>query len=233
MQSGEGEDMALYIDSAYLKDVEEICTAYPIAGVTTNPTILLAAIERGQRLSDEAVLRHLLDVCSGHVFMQPTAGDAEGLRAAALRYVEVNPARVVLKLPMNAVGMKAAMLLAREDARFSFTAISTVGQAYCGMLAGAAWIIPYFGRLRRSGVDPCQVIADMARVMSSQMGAARILAASVKSPGDVVEATLAGAHDVTAPPEVIRTLIEDVLTEDAVTRFAADWMRVQAALNLN
>jgi TalC/MipB family fructose-6-phosphate aldolase len=225
--------MALYVDSAYLKDVEEICTAFPVAGVTTNPAILLAAIERDQRLSDVEVLRHLLDLCSGPVFMQPTASDAEGLRAAAQRYVEVDPARVVLKLPMNAVGMKAAMLLARENTQFSFTAVATVAQAYCGMLAGSAWIIPYFGRLRRSGVDPCQVIADIARVMSSQMGAARILAASVKSPGDVVEATLAGAHDVTAPPEVIRTLIEDALSEDAVARFAADWVRVQVALNLH
>ncbi|HEX8034639.1 MAG TPA: transaldolase family protein [Ktedonobacterales bacterium] len=225
--------MALYVDSAYLKDVEEVCTGYPVAGVTTNPTILLAAIERGQRLNDVEVLRHLLDLCSGPVFMQPTAGDADGLRAAGLRYVEVDPARVVLKLPMSAVGMKAAMLLARENMRLSFTAVATVAQAYCGMLAGAAWIIPYFGRLRRSGVDPCQVITDMARVMSSQTGAARILAASVKSPGDVVEASLAGAHDVAAPPEVIRALTEDALSEDAVARFAADWVRVQAALNLN
>ncbi|MGZ3583824.1 MAG: transaldolase family protein, partial [Ktedonobacterales bacterium] len=225
--------MALYVDSAYLKDVEEVCTGYPVGGVTTNPTILLAAIERGQRLNDVEVLRHLLDLCSGPVFMQPTAVDVEGLRAAALRYVEVDAARVVLKLPMNGVGMKAALMLAREKMHLSFTAVATVAQAYCGMLAGAAWIIPYFGRLRRSGVDPCQVITDMARVMSIQAGAARILAASVKSPSDVVEATLAGAHDVTAPPEVIRALTEDALSEDAVARFAADWARVQVALHLN
>lgn len=224
--------MALYVDSAYLKDVEEICTGYPVAGVTTNPTILLAAIERGQRLNDVEVLRHLLDICSGPVFMQPTASDADGLRSAALRYVEIDAARVVLKLPMNLVGIKTARLLAHENMLVSFTAVATVAQAYCGVLAGAAWIIPYFGRLRRSGLDPCQVITDMARVVSSQIGAARILAASVKSSGDVVEATLAGAHDVTAPPEVIRGLSEDILSEEAVARFAVDWERVQTALNM-
>lgn len=223
--------MALYVDSAYLKDVEEACAGYPVAGVTTNPTILLAAIDRGQRLSDIEVLRHLLSLCTGPVFMQPTASDAEGLHAAAMRYAEVEPARVVLKLPMSALGMKTALLLGQQSVHLCFTAAATVAQAYCGILAGAAWIIPYFGRLRRAGVDPCQVITDMALVMSRQSGAARILAASVKSPGDVVEATLAGAHDVTVPPEVIRMLTEDALSQDAITRFAADWDRVQAALN--
>ncbi len=222
--------MALYVDSAYLKDVEEVCGGYPVAGVTTNPSILLAAIERGQRMNDVEVLRHLLGLCSGSVFMQPTAGDAEGLRAAALRYAEVDPARVVVKLPMNAIGMKTALLLAHEIVRLSFTAVVTVAQAYCGISAGATWIIPYFGRLRRSGVDPCQVITDMARVLSRQSESARILAASVKSPGDVVEATLAGAHDVTAPPEVVRMLTEDTLTHEAIVRFATDWEHVQTAL---
>lgn len=222
--------MALYVDSAYLKDVEGVCAAYPVAGVTTNPTILLAAIERGQRLSDVEVLRHLLSLCSGPVFMQPTAGDVKGLCAAALRYAEVDSARVVLKLPMNAIGMQTALLLAHENMRLSFTAVATVAQAYCGVLAGAAWIIPYFSRLRRSGVDACQVITDMTHVFAKQAGAARLLAASVKSSGDVVEVTLAGAHDVTAPPEVVRELIEDALSQDAVARFAADWERVQTEL---
>ena len=222
--------MPLYIDSAYLKDVEEACAGFPVAGITTNPTILLAAIDRGQRLSDIEVLRHLLTLCTGPVFMQPTASDAEGLYAAAMRYTEVNPARVVLKLPMSAIGMKAALLLGHQSVQLSFTAAATVAQAYCGVLAGAAWIIPYFGRMRRAGVDPCQVITDMALMMSRQKGATRILAANVKSPGDVVEATLAGAHDVTVPPEAIRMLTEDTLSQDAITRFAADWDRVQAAL---
>lgn len=229
-QAEERGYMALYVDSAYLKDVEETCTGYPVAGVTTNPTILLSAVERGQRLSDVDVLRHLLDVCSGPVFMQPTAGDAEGLRAAALRYAEVDPARVVIKLPMSAIGMKSALLLVHESVRLSFTAVATVAQAYCGILTGVAWIIPYFGRLRRSGVDPCQLITDMAHVISRQTGTIRILAASVKSPGDIVEATLAGAHDITAPPEVVRMLTEDALSQDAIARFAADWKRVQTAL---
>ncbi len=33
--------MALYVDSAYLDDITQVAQIVPLAGVTTNPTILL------------------------------------------------------------------------------------------------------------------------------------------------------------------------------------------------
>ncbi len=43
--------MSLYIDSAYLDDITEVARIVPLAGVTTNPTILLNAYQHGQRLT--------------------------------------------------------------------------------------------------------------------------------------------------------------------------------------
>ena len=223
--------MALYVDNAFLADIEAVAAIYPIAGVTTNPSILLAGLQRGQRLGDLDLLHALLSLCPGPVFMQPTAPSYVGLRAAALRYAEADPPRVVLKLPMNADGLRLARELRTQHLRVAFTACYSLGQAYCAALCGAEWIIPYFGRLRRAGVDPCQRMADMAHVLSQQQSHTRILAASLKSAADVIEATLAGAHDVTVPPDVIRTLEADPLTEAAVTQFAADWEQFQGALN--
>jgi TalC/MipB family fructose-6-phosphate aldolase len=222
--------MALYIDCAYVDEVAALCARYPVTGVTTNPSILFAAIERGQRLRDTEVLHALLEVCPGPVFMQPAAADLEALVAQALRYTEVGAARVVIKLPMGAEGVQAALRLQREGVRYAFTAVYSLGQAYCGALAGAQWLIPYFGRLRRAGEDACQRIGDMARLLSQQGSGSRLLVASLKSVGDVVDAALLGAHDVSAPPEVIRALAEDPLSQVAVRQFGADWERAQAAL---
>jgi transaldolase len=162
--------------------------------------------------------------------MQPTAATHEGLRAAAARYSEVNPARVVLKLAANAGGLRLARELAPQGVRFAFTACYGLPQAYCGTQAGAEWIIPYFGRLRRTGVDACQRMHEMVALLARQQARTRILAASLKSPADVLEVTLAGVQDVTAPPEVIRALAEEPLTETAVAQFAADWERFTASL---
>jgi TalC/MipB family fructose-6-phosphate aldolase len=219
--------MALYVDSAFVEDVARLAAAYPIAGVTTNPTILLTAFERGQRLRDVEVLRELLQVCAGPVFMQPTAGSRDELRKAALTYVDVNPQRVVLKLPATPLGLQAAHDLAGDGALVAFTAVASVPQVYLGTMMGAQWVIPYFCRLRRAGVDVNQEITDMARLLDGQQSSTRILAASLKTPRDIIEATLAGAHDVTAPPDVIAAMATSAMTEAAVTQFASDWERLR------
>jgi TalC/MipB family fructose-6-phosphate aldolase len=222
--------MGLYVDSAYLDDIADVCQMFPITGVTTNPSILLAAFERGQRLSDLDVLDRLLRLCEGPVFMQPTAETPGELAAAALRYVGVNPARVVVKLPSTSTGLAAARELRQEGARLAFTATYTLAQTYCAVQAGAQWIIPYFGRLRRSGVDAADRIDGMARLLAQQGSSTRVLAASLKSAADLVEVTRVGAHDVTAPPDVIHSLIDDELTQTAVAQFADDWRRLREAL---
>jgi transaldolase len=56
------------------------------------------------------------------------------------------------------------------------------------------------------------------------------MVASLKSPDDVIEATLAGAHDITAQPDVIRAMVHSPLTSDALAGFTNDWRLVQQAL---
>ena len=222
--------MGLYVDSADLDDIADLCQTFPVTGVTTNPSILLAAVERGQRLSDLDVLDRLLLLCAGPVFMQPTADTPAGLAAAALRYVAADPARVVIKLPATATGLAAASELRRQGVRLAFTAAYTLAQAYCAVQAGAQWVIPYFGRLRRSGVDAADRVDAMTHLLAQQSTSTRILAASLKSVADLVEVTSAGAHDVTAPPDIIRALMDDELTQTAVAQFAEDWRRLREVL---
>lgn len=219
--------MALFVDCAYLEDIAAICSSYPASGVTTNPTILLAARERGQKLSDMEVLREALQICSGPVFMQPMADDANGMQAQAERYIEVDPERVTPKLVLNETGLRVGVALKRAGARIAFTAVYSLAQTYCSVQVPADWIIPYVGRLRRAGTDPVTRLGQMAQLITRQQGATRILAASVKTPADVVDATLAGAHDITAQPDVIRALAPDPLTASAFDQFMADWRRAQ------
>lgn len=222
--------MGLYVDCAVVDDVARVCADYPVTGVTTNPTILLNAAEQGQRLRDVEVARALLPLCPGPVFMQPVGETAEDLVAVGMRYMAVDAARVVLKLPMSGAGVRASRTLKTQGVRFAFTAVASLAQAYSGALAGAEWIIPYFGRMRRAGIDACERVGEMSRLVEALGGGCRILAASVKTCGDVIEATLAGAHDVTVPPEVIRRMTEDALSQAAVAQFTADWGRLQELL---
>ena len=161
--------------------------------------------------------------------MQPVGDTPAELHKAALAYASVDPERVVVKLAANATGLRVARDLAHDGVRFACTAVASVAQAYLGAMAGADWVIPYFCRLRQSGVDVSQIIIDMSQLLRSQQSVTRILAASLKTPNDIVEATLSGAHDITAPPAVIGTMATHALTDAAVRQFSDDWHGVQPA----
>jgi transaldolase len=154
--------VALFVDCAFLADIQQICARYPVSGVTTNPSILLAAAQRGQRLSDLELARELLQVCRGPIFMQPMADADRDLQAAAERYIAVAPGRVVPKLPPTEVGMDVGMALVRAGARVAFTATCSLTQVYAAAQAGANWVIPYFGRMRRAGEDACERVLTSA-----------------------------------------------------------------------
>ncbi len=219
--------MGLYIDSAHIEDVARVCATYPVTGVTTNPSIMRAAFERGQHLNDLAVLNELLQLCEGPVFAQPLGPTEDALYAAACQYINLAPTRIVPKLSITQMGLRVGLRIKRDGGRIAFTAASSLSQVYCAMTAGAEWIIPYFGRLRRAGQDPCERIAQMSRLITQHGAGSRILAASIKSPSDLVEAALAGAHDVTADPAVIESLLVDPITEAVVRQFNMDWLYLQ------
>jgi TalC/MipB family fructose-6-phosphate aldolase len=216
--------MALYIDSAYLPDIIEVARTVPVVGVTTNPTLLLQAQERGQDLKPEHLLNELLHYTGGTIFMQPGAPTEEEMYEQALAYIQTAPDRVLPKIPMTQVGMRVAKKLHKHA--LAFTAVTSVAQEYSAAVLEAHCIIPYYNRLQRLGIDAGKRIAEMAEVLSHQELPTRILAASIKSPGEAVSALLAGAHDITAAPDILLEMVSDPHTEAAVEQFTQDWQKV-------
>lgn len=222
--------MAFYIDSAFIHDIMNAAQTVPVAGVTTNPSILLAAQERGQLLSPGEVLSELLRIVDGDIFMQPGATDEEEMYAQALTYIQANPQRVIPKIPMTQGGMRVARRLSEQQHRIAFTAVTSVAQAYSAALLPAAYIIPYYSRMEQSGTDAAQRISEMADVLSNTQGNAgptRILTASIKTTEDAASALLAGSDDLTIAPKVLLDLLTDPLTDEAIGRFTQDWQKMK------
>ena len=218
--------MALYIDSAFLNDITLVTQTVPIDGVTTNPSILLAARERGQEASPQVLLDALLRETNGLIFMQPGATVEEEMYAEALAYIETAPKRVIPKIPMTHIGMRVARKLKQQQHRLAFTAVTSVAQAYNAAMVGADFVIPYYGRLERAGINAGQRIAEMAKLLQSTHPTTRILVASIKSPEEAANALLSGAHDLTVTPSVLMEMVTDPLTEDAVEKFSHDWQQL-------
>ena len=66
-------------------------------------------------------------------------------------------------------------------------------------------------------------MVEQAAILEQLDSSTRILAASLKTAAQVVESILDGAHDITAPLDVLRGLPAHPLTESAVREFAEQW----------
>ncbi len=227
--------MALYVDSAYLHHIIEVAQAVPLAGVTMNPSIMLAAREQGQKLDPPSLLRELLAQFDGTVFIQPGAISEQEMLQEALSYIQADSRRVIPKIPMTQSGLKVAMQLKRQGQRMAFTAVTSIAQTYCAAQAGADFVIPYFNRLERSGINASERITQMVKVLTQQraynnvpdMPETRLLVASLKTPAEVSCALQAGAHDLTITPNVLLEMVRDPLSEQAVDKFAQDWQKMK------
>ena len=74
--------------------------------------------------------------------------------------------------------------------------------------------------------DAGERIAEMAELLHSQSLPTRILAARIKSPAEAVRALLAGAHDITAAPQVLLDMVSDPQMDEVIGEFAHDWQKM-------
>jgi transaldolase len=211
--------MAVLLDSASVDDAARAAELGFVRGITTNPALM--ARETKEPL---AHLRSLLGVfTAGPICYQPTATAPADVEAEARAASESAPERVVIKLPATLDCVRIAATLVGEGRRCALTAVYSPAQALLAHETGCEWVIPYVDRAARlSGGGPA-VVEPLAAILQRLQSQTRILAASVKGTAQVVEAVLRGAHDITAPLDVLLALPAHPLTESAVREFAAAW----------
>jgi transaldolase len=209
----------LFLDSADLGDVAAAAASGIVAGVTTNPTLLHAAADGRDALEHLAAV--LREFPAGPVFFQLHArGEGAAIRqaTAVVDRLGEEADRVVFKLPAQAGYFAVGARLQAENRQVAMTAVYTPGQVLAAAQCGATWVIPYVDRARRLRPDAGDLVPALAAVAA---GRVRVLAASVKSPEQLVQAIVSGVDAVTAPWPLLQALMRDELTDSAVEAFHA------------
>ncbi len=211
--------MTILLDSASVDDAAAAAELGFVRGITTNPALM--ARETKEPL---AHLERLLAVFpEGPVCYQPTGTSFAAMREEARAAASLAPDRVVAKLPATLDAVRLAGILTGEGIRCALTAVYSPAQALLAHEAGCVWIIPYVDRAARHSDGGLTVVNSLAAMLARLQSDTRILAASLKSSVQVSDSILHGAHDVTAPLDVLRGLPAHPLTESAVREFAAAW----------
>jgi transaldolase len=206
--------MALFLDSADVKEAERAMQMGFVAGITTNPTLVART---GRPAYD--VISELCSLCRGPVFHQMTASSLLEMCEEAERFHAIAPGRVVMKIPCNLTGLQLTSRLS-DAIPCALTAVFSAAQTYLACEASARYVIPYVNRTMRLCGDGIALVCQMAGIVERAGSGTEIVAASLKTPAEVVEAILNGAHHVTIPLQLIEEMAEHKLSALAIEEFA-------------
>ena len=213
--------MKYLIDSANLDEIRALSEYLPIAGVTSNPSI----VKKEGSVPFFAHMREIRSIIGNlrPLHIQVTATDYDGMMRdaeAVFRHVDE---KVFIKVPVDFEGVKVIKALRRQGANVTATAVYGMDQAFMALEAGADCIAPYYNRMEALGVDAASVIGNIAGIIAHYGYETEILAASFKQPAQIDRAILAGAHSVTVAPDVLRGIFAKQVVADAVQAFSDAW----------
>lgn len=213
--------MKFFVDTADIKEIQELAATGLLDGVTTNPSL----VAKSGHKSFIDLIREICSIVPGPVSAEVAATDYEGMIAEAeiLRKIAKN---VTIKVPLTPAGLKTCKKLTQEGTQVNVTLCFSPAQAILAAKAGATFVSPFVGRLDDIGEDGMALIADIVQIYESYpQFKTEVLVASVRHPQHVVAAAKMGAHVATIPPKVIKQLFDHPLTDKGLAQFVADWQK--------
>ena len=211
--------MKFFIDTANVDEIREAWDMGVIAGVTTNPSLI---VKEGRDFIE--VVKEICSIVDGPISAEVIALDSEGMIREAPELIEkIGSPNLVIKIPMTGEGLKAVKVLASEGIKTNVTLIFSANQALLAAAAGATYVSPFVGRVDDIGQDGVDLIADIADIFERQGITAEIISASIRGPIHVTEVARVGSDIATVPYKVIMQMLNHPLTTAGIDRFLKDW----------
>ena len=212
--------MDFFIDTANLDEIKQAHDLGILDGVTTNPSLMAKENIVGQTKIEDHY-KQICDIVDGPVSAEVIATTYnqiidEGSRLASLHE------NIVVKVPMIPDGIKAIRYFCNQDIETNCTLVFSAGQAILAAKAGATYVSPFLGRLDDISTNSFNLISDMVEIYEHQSYSSAILAASIRHPIHIVEATRLGADIITCPLKTILALFNHPLTDLGLEKFLND-----------
>ncbi|MBQ3053613.1 MAG: fructose-6-phosphate aldolase [Clostridia bacterium] len=211
--------MLYILDTANIEDIKHCNEFYPLAGVTTNPSIISKEGKHFRETLKE--IRHIIgeDKMLHVQTVQKTAEDM--IEEAKLLKKECGGV-FYIKIPIGEEGLKATMELKKLGIGVTMTTIFTPAQALIAAKAGASFVAPYVNRLDNIIGDGTNVVAEIVKQLDYYKLDCKVLAASFKNAEQVHKCSCVGCHSVTVSADILKALISHPMTDSALEAFEAD-----------
>ena len=206
--------MKLFLDTANLADIQNATATGILDGVTTNPTLIAR-----EKSTHRETIQAIAGLVQGDISVEVASLDVAGMLREAGEFVTWSE-HVVVKLPTTVAGITACKRLSEEGVRVNMTLCFSAAQALLVAKAGAVYCSPFVGRLDDLSQSGIQLIHDIAAIYTKHELETLILAASIRSPLQVVECAKAGSHVCTLPAKVFFEMFHHPLTDAGLVAFA-------------
>tara|TARA_Y100001960_G_C14610617_1_gene795561 strand:+ start:191 stop:853 length:663 start_codon:yes stop_codon:yes gene_type:complete len=211
--------MKFFIDSADIKQIEDLLPTGLVDGVTTNPSLIA---KNGDDMAK--TIKSICSIVDGPVSAEVTATDFNKMLEEG-QYLASLAKNVAVKVPLTVDGLKTCKKLREQNIQVNVTLCFSAAQALLAAKAGATFISPFVGRLDDIGEKGMDLIEEIVVMYENYAFETEVLVASVRSKKHVIDSAIIGAHVATLPPKVIYELYEHPLTEKGLKSFLDDWAK--------
>lgn len=215
----------LFIDTANLKEITEANEMGVIQGVTTNPSI----IAKEPKGNYDELLVSLANYCSTNnlslsveVFSteyDQIIDEAQELHNNLSKYHK----NVYVKIPIGKTELKAINYLSGKGIKINCTCCYTKEQMSLAALAGADYVSLFYARLRDIGGKPNEVLKYTSDFIFQNGLFTKIIAGSIRTSSDVIEAWEHGANIATTSFSVIQSMVNHPQTTTSINKFLEDF----------
>lgn len=243
--------MKIFADTAHLSDIKAALKRGFIRGITTNPSILAkepkADFEKHIGKIVELIKTYQPDA---HLSVEVFSQDTDEILIQAKRFREVFQLKnLSIKVHIGWDELGVIHALSKEGISINCTCNMSVSQAIMAAAAGAEYVSLFWGRIRDGGENddefhtknrtamcnnnligvedddfwPGIVVGKVRHIFDREYPNAKIIAGSMRSVRDIIDAGLAGAHIVTVPPKFFPGMISHFKTDEVVTQFLNDF----------
>ena len=211
--------MKFFVDTANIKEIEDLVPTGFVDGVTTNPSLIA---KQGDDMAE--TIKAICSLISGPVSAEVTATELPEMINEG-KYLASLAKNVAVKVPLTVSGLKACKALREQGTMVNVTLCFSAAQALLAAKAGASFISPFVGRLDDIGEKGMDLIEDIVVMYENYGFDTEVLVASVRTKQHVIDAAVIGAHVATLPPKVIYELYDHPLTDKGLKAFLDDWLK--------
>ena len=211
--------MKFFVDTADIKQIEELIPTGFVDGITTNPSLIA---KQGNDLSE--TIKSICSIVNGPVSAEVTATDHPTMLEEG-KYLASLAKNVAVKVPLTVDGLKTCKKLREQQIMVNVTLCFSAAQALLAAKAVASFISPFVGRLDDIGEKGMSLIEDIVIIYENYGFETEVLVASIRTTQHVIDAALIGAHVATLPPKVIHELYNHKLTDKGLKAFLDDWAK--------